>query len=234
MGVGGAVYACSHGGIAFTGCTFSDNSGTGVGGIYAEDTFTMDNTIVAFSQGGVAIECWLTPSLACCDLFGNTGGDWVGNIANQYGVNGNISEDPLFCARNGGIYTLQSVSPCRPEADPECGLIGAWPVACEPEGVDELYSDLTISRIFPNPSTGSIEIDYEVRTEGWVSAQIVDATGRVVRQLFEGTYPSIYAGEFSLHWDGRDDSGRRAPSGVYVARVAAPGGVTTGRVVLAK
>lgn len=194
----------------------------------------MENTIVAFSQGGAAIDCLETPALLCCDLYGNAGGDWVGNITGQYGINGNISEDPLFCARDSEDYILRSDSPCAPGVNPECGLIGAWPVGCDPEGLPELYAHGGMNRVFPNPSTGPIVIDFDLPTDGWVSARIVDATGRVVRHLFEGTYPSVYAGEFALTWDGRDDLGRQVPSGVYVTQVGAPGSGMTGRVVIAR
>ena len=55
-----------------------------------------DNTIIAFSTDGGAISCDdLAPSLSCCDLFGNSGGDWVGCVAEQYGINGNFSADPV-------------------------------------------------------------------------------------------------------------------------------------------
>jgi hypothetical protein len=120
--------------LTFTNCTFCDNSDAGVAAIYAEWEFTMTNTIIAFSQGGAAIECWSTPTLTCCDLYGNMGGDWVGSIAGQYGINGNISENPLFCNRIGGEFQLRGGSPCAPFSPPnqECDLIGAWPVGCDP------------------------------------------------------------------------------------------------------
>ena len=70
------------------------------------------------------------PTLSCCDIYGNEGGDWVDRIASQYGINGNISSDPLFCAPEAGDFTLHEGSPCAPGG--ECGLIGAWPVGCAP------------------------------------------------------------------------------------------------------
>ncbi len=95
---------------------------------------TIDNTIVAMNYPDVAIACFLTPAptLTCCDLFGNAGGDWVGCISDQYGPNGNIWLDPLFCgdANPDAPYVLDADSPCTP-ANSGCGeLIGAWPVGC--------------------------------------------------------------------------------------------------------
>jgi hypothetical protein len=93
---------------------------------------TADRTIVAFGTTGEAVRCdgTTTVALSCCDVFGNEGGDWVGSISDQYGINGNISADPLFCNPGIGDFTLHANSPCAPDSNPDCGLIGAWPVGC--------------------------------------------------------------------------------------------------------
>lgn len=50
--------------------------------------------------------------------------------ARVFGINGNISEDPLFCDPEHQDFTLRENSPCAPftPPNPECDLIGAWPV----------------------------------------------------------------------------------------------------------
>jgi len=90
---------------------------------------TIDGTIIAFSQSGGALTGH-PPTLSCCDLYGNVGGDWVGVIADQYGIRGNISADPLFCDPLNENFHLQEGSPGGPDYNPDCGLIGAWPVGC--------------------------------------------------------------------------------------------------------
>lgn len=126
-----------------TNCTFLGNAGyssiDGGAAISLHDTgqIAVNNSVLAFQVGPLpAIDesTWGVdrdvPLLSCCDIYGNEGGDWVGVIADEYGINGNISEDPLFCDHPGGDYTLSCASPCAPENNPDCGLIGAWPVAC--------------------------------------------------------------------------------------------------------
>jgi hypothetical protein len=95
---------------------------------------TIVNSILAFNGPGAAILCWEGDALVltCCDIFGNVGGDWIGCIADQYGVRGNISLDPFFCDPAAGDLGLHADSPCAPEQNPECGLIGAWGVNCGP------------------------------------------------------------------------------------------------------
>ena len=113
------------------------------GGIYfhAFDIPSLENTVIAFSSAGAAVYCdGPEPTLTCCDVYGNAGGDWVGCIAGQYGINGNICEDPLFCDPQNGDLTLQGCSPCAPFSppNPECDLIGAWPIGCGGTPVDRI------------------------------------------------------------------------------------------------
>ncbi|MDM7917466.1 MAG: hypothetical protein ACE15D_02700 [Candidatus Eisenbacteria bacterium] len=96
---------------------------------------TVTHSILAFSTEGSAIAFEsdrASANLDCSDIFGNAGGDWVGPLADQVGASGNIAEDPLFCDVLVPDLHLRSDSPCAPDANPDCGGIGALPVACEP------------------------------------------------------------------------------------------------------
>ncbi len=108
------------------------------GAIHARtnSSLVMSRSIVFGAVGGDAIYCDDTslPTLTCCDVYGCEVGDWTGCIAEQYGVNGNISEDPLFCYSSMEDVSLCEDSPCAPGNNPECGLIGALDVACGPCG----------------------------------------------------------------------------------------------------
>jgi hypothetical protein len=133
---GGGGVNCSYSSPMLTNCTFSHNSADPAGGIccYESSPLVM-NCIIAFSESGEAVFCagaGNNPVLTCCDVYGNEGGDWVGCIEDQYGADGNICEDPLFCDPESGNFTLQDCSPCAPftPPNPECDLMGAWPVAC--------------------------------------------------------------------------------------------------------
>jgi hypothetical protein len=92
----------------------------------------IDNTIIAYCPSGEAIRC-AAATLTCCDVYGNAGGDYVGCIADQLGINGNFSACPSFCDAGGGDFTLCDESPCLPGNHPDgsdCGLIGAWGEGC--------------------------------------------------------------------------------------------------------
>jgi predicted outer membrane repeat protein len=119
-------------------CTFSENRANVHGGGICcfSSSAILENTIVAFSTQGEAVYCWGsgTVALTCCDVYGNAGGDWVGCIAGQAGINGNFSADPLFCAPENGDFRLSCTSPCVNRYG--CGQIGAFGVGCGPTSVE--------------------------------------------------------------------------------------------------
>jgi hypothetical protein len=133
---GGAIASVSGCSATISDCTFSGNSAEGAAGVECDSysSCTLTNVVIASSEGGRAVGGSGVSTLSCCDLFGNTGGDWVGGIADQYGINGNFSECPLFCDPENGDFHLRDCSPCAPGNHPqgyECGLIGAFDVGCD-------------------------------------------------------------------------------------------------------
>jgi hypothetical protein len=114
-------------------CTFCRN-GKGIR-MYDGTSLVIENTIVAHTTGSSAIGCGETNdvTITCCDLYANAGGSWVGCLEDQYGINGNFSGCPSFCAAHAGDFHLCDQSPCLPGNHPDgydCGLIGAWDVGC--------------------------------------------------------------------------------------------------------
>jgi predicted outer membrane repeat protein len=122
-------------------CTFAYNAAGPSGGILwaVLCDIALDRCIIAFSTDAAGVRCERSLSsatLTCCDVYGNEGGDWVGCLAGQDGQNGNLRLDPLFCDGAGGDLRLQEGSPCAPDANSECDLIGARPVGCQPTPVE--------------------------------------------------------------------------------------------------
>lgn len=135
---GGAIFCEASSFVTITGCTFFGESASGDGSgavACADGSFALlEKTIIAFAAEGRALSCEDgsgNATLQCCDLYGNQGGDWVGCIADQAEVEGNISVDPLFCEADAGDFSLADESPCSEENNPTCGQVGAWPVGCE-------------------------------------------------------------------------------------------------------
>jgi photosystem II stability/assembly factor-like uncharacterized protein len=83
-------------------------------------------------------------------------------------------------------------------------------------------SGLGLSLAYPNPFNGGTRIRVFLPGASAIRARVFDLEGRVVRDL---SVPPAAAGSHTLAWDGRDDGGRVAPSGVYVLRVEASGSI---------
>jgi predicted outer membrane repeat protein len=137
---GGALY-CGDGSSAMVSyCTFINNTAGSLGsGIYSTlgSQPIIEYSIVAFNAGNMGVYASLpgdAPSLMCCDIYGNTGGDWVGNIADQDTAYGNFSADPLFCDTTGTELRVELCSPCLAGYHPrghDCSeVIGRWDGDC--------------------------------------------------------------------------------------------------------
>ncbi len=140
---GGAILVVGECAVDVIGCTIANNSDEGygtTGGIGSHDgsRVYIQETIIWGARNGKAVHCDASSSagVACSDLFGNAGGDWIGCVEDQAGVNGNLSTDPLFCDPIVANYFLRSDSPCAP-GQSGCDLIGARPVGCDPTSIDE-------------------------------------------------------------------------------------------------
>jgi hypothetical protein len=81
----------------------------------------------------------------------------------------------------------------------------------------------------PNPSAGATTVRFTLPRPDDVTLSIHDVAGRRVRSLARGT---LAAGPHEAVWDGRDESGRPAASGVYFVRLRAAAGELQRRVVL--
>jgi hypothetical protein len=90
----------------------------------------------------------------------------------------------------------------------------------------------TDTAIRPNPFNPSAMIDYSIPQKGTASLAVYDASGRLVRTLFEG---KVEAGKQSATWDGRDNAGQTLPSGTYFYSLTVNGQtLDTGKAVMLK
>jgi hypothetical protein len=92
----------------------------------------LTQNIIAFNKGeglgGIDISRVV---ISCCDIFGNSDGDWTGGAEVLIDSFGNLSMDPVFCDTSAGDYSLSSSSPCAP-ANNDCNmLIGSLTIGCE-------------------------------------------------------------------------------------------------------
>jgi subtilisin family serine protease len=73
-------------------------------------------------------------------------------------------------------------------------------------------------RVEPNPSDALAHIVFVVPVRSWVDVSVHDVAGRQIRALAHGLR---LEGEQRLEWNGLDDHGQAASSGIYFVRVRA-------------
>jgi hypothetical protein len=83
--------------------------------------------------------------------------------------------------------------------------------------------------IHPNPINPQTRIRYELAREASVRLQVCDVHGAIVRTLVAGWRTS---GLHTETWDGRDENGTSAASGIYFLRLEANGQIKTRQLVL--
>lgn len=83
---------------------------------------------------------------------------------------------------------------------------------------------------YPNPFNPATTIRIRVEGRELVTVTVYDVAGRVVRRLWSGGV----AGERDVHWDGRNDDGRRVASGAYLVRVRSHDSAETVKTILIK
>lgn len=85
---------------------------------------------------------------------------------------------------------------------------------------------------FPNPFNAATNLEFNISRPGRVRLEIFDMAGRKVRTL--AASEEFSEGRHNIIWDGKSDSDRKLPTGVYLARVAQGNKTSSIRIVLLK
>jgi hypothetical protein len=120
----------------------------------------------------------------------------------------------LYVASDGGgvFRSSQSTTSFREE-------IGAYP------------ESFRLSQNFPNPFNPATTVRYSLHARTIVTLKILNMLGQEVRTLVHETQE---AGDHVVRWNGRDNSGAMAASGVYLCRAEASGEAKSIKLILLK
>ena len=86
-------------------------------------------------------------------------------------------------------------------------------VPAGPPTPDAIAGFATLKQSFPNPMSPRTTIHFDLKRAGDASLTVYDVTGRRVATLVSGP---LQAGPHDVQWDGRDETGNLARSGVYL------------------
>ena len=84
---------------------------------------------------------------------------------------------------------------------------------------------------YPNPTRKMSNISYQISSTQLVKLNIYDITGRLVKKLADEKQAP---GKYQLTWDGTDDQGQRAASGVYFYSLQTPDKNISKKLILLK
>ncbi|MGH7450169.1 MAG: T9SS type A sorting domain-containing protein [bacterium] len=84
---------------------------------------------------------------------------------------------------------------------------------------------------YPNPFNPSTQVRFAMKEAGIATLRVYNLNGQVIRELLNEYH---VAGEHRVLWDGRDDRGRAAASGVYFIRFEAGKEVKVNKVMLVR
>lgn len=90
---------------------------------------------------------------------------------------------------------------------------------------------LALAPVRPNPSRARTALRFTLPSAGPVRLELIDAAGRRIRTLAEGT---LAAGMHERTWDGRMTDGSLAPAGLYWVRLQSGGTLRTGKFVFVR
>jgi hypothetical protein len=154
---------------------------------------------------------------------------------NSYTLTGTLEEGTYYW--KVFAYTLQGIYRASSEivqftAAKLTGTGDDGPVVLLPRSFD-------LKQNYPNPFNPHTTISFDIPNHGekgkneTTTAQlnIYDIRGRLVRALYRG---ELESGRYQFSWDGRDESGRSVPSGIYIYRLVAGDWSSVKKMVLSK
>ena len=77
---------------------------------------------------------------------------------------------------------------------------------------DAIPTEVNLSQNYPNPFNPTTRIDYSVVSDGHVTLNVYDITGRLISTLVDGY---VDAGYHSAMWNGIDNNGKMVAAGIY-------------------
>lgn len=84
---------------------------------------------------------------------------------------------------------------------------------------------------FNDQSDPPLRIDYWVKNGGSVQVQVYNVADLLIRHL---SSQNQTIGAYSIYWDGKDDTGAQADSGLYLIAVIEPNRVEVKKVLVLK
>jgi hypothetical protein len=100
-----------------------------------------------------------------------------------------------------------------------------------PDGVPDTPAYTRLDGNFPNPFNPKTAIRFSLAANEHVNLSVYDISGRLVKELVNS---SMISGDHEIIWDGKNNSGNKAASGVYFYKLNAGDFSGTDKMVMLK
>ena len=239
--LGGAVFSNSIN-LQLINCTIFMNSAMENGGGYYswwEQNMVLNNSIM---WGNVPNQIFANGSpipsnvtITYSDIMDSLDGILhIGNGSIFWGQ-GNINQDPMFCDPDSGNSNLAENSPCVGTGENGVNMgaygIGCGPVLAQSDDYTIIPQQIALYPNYPNPFNPATIIRYDLPQAGWLTLVVYDVLGRQVKTLL-----SDFAepGSKTITWNGTDDDGQAAGTGLYLYQLRSGGEIHNGKMLLLK
>jgi M6 family metalloprotease-like protein len=105
------------------------------------------------------------------------------------------------------------------------------PIVGNDDNANVMPSVTGLTSIYPNPFNPETNIAYQLKKQGLLSIDIYNIRGEKTNSLFAGNKA---AGNYSVSWYGKDDTGHAVASGIYFVRFTSDGHHDTRKIILLK
>ncbi len=167
-------------------------------------------------------------------LFDQKNGDHVSAFtddAGRFQIGLPVGDYEIFVEGPRGSGELPTSERLKLESDTQVTIqLGLGLLENSPAGA-KLPRSFALNQNSPNPFNPSTTISYSLEQQARVKLAVYDLRGRTVAVLVDRVQDE---GDYDVLWDGKDRSGRRLPSGVYIYRLRAGESQITRKMVMLK
>jgi flagellar hook assembly protein FlgD len=109
--------------------------------------------------------------------------------------------------------------------------LGEFKIVYDPNynGNNLVPSEFVLKQNYPNPFNPTTTIQYDLPEDGQLLITIYNILGQQVKTIHDGFQ---LAGSYTVQWDGRNEAGQPATSGIYFYRIQSGRLVQTRKMML--
>lgn len=118
---------------------------------------------------------------------------------------------------NSGDHTVR----CHIASSDSIAFDALWNVQISSANADAAAPELISIKTSPNPFSQNLEISCSLKESAPIKLEVFNLKGQKVKTLYEGIQNP---GTWNITWDGRDNTQRTCPAGLYVLKISEPRG----------